>query len=150
MTVCGERLPNGLLCERPQGHSEDHWAPFPEPLKMHLSEIGHIEDTKGFLLGILSERGVRSLELIADALQTLAKVESERLSREYPPERSPRGAQINRVSDDKREQYSDKADRQWLEETENALPQIKKEPEKSRFEERLEQERKRTEAAAKK
>ena len=105
---------------------------------VQLSDLGQL-----FMAGGLSERAVHSLELIADALQTLAKVESERLSREYPPERSPRGAQINRASDAQREQFSDKASESWLRETEAAIP-------KSRFEERLESERKRAETAAKK
>jgi hypothetical protein len=105
-----------------------------------LSEIGQL-----FLAGGLTERGIRSLELIADALQTLAKVESERLTREYPPERSPRATQINRASDDKREQYSDKASEEWLKQTEAAIPIPK-----SRFEERLESERKRSETSAQK
>ena len=103
-----------------------------------LSDLGQL-----FMAGGLSERAVHSLELIADALQTLAKVESERLSREYPPERSPRATQINRTSDAQREQFSDKASESWLRETEAAIP-------KSRFEERLESERKRAETAAKK
>ena len=93
---------------------------------------GFIEDRgTAFMWGMFGERGVRSLELIADALQTLARGESERLSREYPPDRTPHAAQINRASDEQREQFKDKADDQWLRETEAALP-------KSRFETRLE------------
>ena len=89
-----------------------------------MSDVGQI-----FKLGGFTERTVSALELIADALQTRAKVESERLARDFPPERSPKNVQINRTSDDKREQYSDKATDGWLRETEAALP-------KSRFQKR--------------
>jgi len=89
-----------------------------------MSDVGQLLKLGGF-----SERTVSALELIADALQTFAKVESERLSREYPPTRNPKNVEINRTSDDKREQYSDKATDGWLRETEAALP-------KSRFQQR--------------
>ncbi len=101
---------------------------------VYLSDIGQIDDPTEFMRGVLSERGVRSLELIADALQTLARVESERLSREYPPEGRPkRATEINRTSDEKREQFSDRPSDKWVAETEAALP-------KSRFQQRLDQE----------
>ena len=94
-----------------------------------LSDFGQV-----FQAGGLTERGVRSLELIADALQTLARVESERLSREYPPEGRPkRATEINRTSDEKGEQFSDRPSDKWVAETEAALP-------KSRFQQRLDQE----------
>src|SRR5437588_2437505 len=82
-----------------------------------ISDVGQVLKLGGF-----TERTVSALEQIGDALQTLAKVESERLSREYPPTRNPKNVEINRTSDDKREQYSDKATDGWLRETEDALP----------------------------
>jgi len=146
MTGCEYRMQNGLLCERPFGHSDAHWAPEAES---KLSDIGHTMNLVA--LGSQVERGIRSLELIADALQTLAKVESERQRMEVESakklsemnERIRHGAVINRASDEKREQFSDKASESWLRETEAAIP-------KSRFEERLESERKRAETAVKK
>jgi len=110
-----------------------------------------LSPSEEFKFGALTERGVRSLELIADALQTLAKVESERERREIDSakkftemnERIRHGAIINRASDEKREAFSDKATDKWVAETEAALP-------KSRFEERLESERERAETAVKK
>ena len=97
-----------------------------------MSDVGQILKLGGF-----TERTVSALELIGDALQTLAKVESERALREVEAheklkdmnERIRRGAEINRASDDKREQFSDKATDGWLRETEAALP-------KSRFQQR--------------
>ena len=97
-----------------------------------MSDVGQILKLGGF-----TERTVSALELIADALQTLANVESDRVRREVEAheklkdmnERIRRGAEINRASDDKREQFSDKATDGWLRETEAALP-------KSRFQQR--------------
>jgi len=110
-----------------------------------------LSPSEEFKFGALTERGVRSLELIADALQTLAKVESERERREIDSakkftemnERIRHGAIINRASDEKREAFSDKATDKWVAETEAALP-------KSRFEERLESQGKRAKTPAQK
>lgn len=98
-----------------------------------------LSPSEEFKLGMLTERGVRSLELIADALQTLAKVESERLSREYPPGKVPRATQVNRASDEKRDQYKDAPSESWMRETEAALP-------KSRFETKFEEDQRAKEA----
>jgi len=95
-------------------------------------EVADLAGATSFILGHLTERFVQSIELIADALQTLAKVEAERLRKDHPDHRVPKPAQINRASDEKREEFSDKPTDKWVAETEQALPP-------TRFQERFNQ-----------
>lgn len=69
------------------------------------------------------ERLATSVEKIASALTDWVTLERERLAKEFPPERQRRAAEVNVRDKDRREQLSDKATPEWIEETEEALPQ---------------------------
>ena len=79
------------------------------------------------------ERLATAFEKIAAALENRNRIELDRLGKQYPPEREKRAAEIIRPDDERRQQFSDRASPEWIEETENALPQ-----KKSRFEEKFE------------
>ena len=68
------------------------------------------------------ERLATAFEKIATALDRLATIEHDKFVKQYPPEREKRAAEISKPSDDKREQFSDKPSKEWLEETEAAVP----------------------------
>lgn len=64
-----------------------------------------------------------SVEKIAATLTDWVTLERERLAKEFPPEKQRRAAEVNVRDKERREQLSDKATPEWLEETEEALPQ---------------------------
>jgi len=78
------------------------------------------------------DRDSRAMERIARAFERIA----DAAERAYPPEKENREPAVVILQDeDQREQYSDKPSKDWIDETEAALPS-------SRFQERLqEQER---------
>ena len=57
-------------------------------------------------------------ERIADALAKLAGLQEKRFQKEFPKEKPKRPAVIERATDEKKEQYSDHADPEWVAETE--------------------------------
>ena len=76
------------------------------------------------------ERLATAFEKIAAALEHRNRIELDRLAKSFPPEKEKRAAEIIHPEQDKRNEYSDRADSGWFEATEAALP-------KSRFQERL-------------
>lgn len=78
---------------------------------------------------------------IADAFEKIAaelfernRIERERLVLEFPVKKEPRPAEVIRPDEERRELLSDKPTKEWVEETEAALPQ-------SRFAKRLDEAR---------
>ena len=71
------------------------------------------------------ERDERAMERIASALERLAKVEEKKFRAEHPAVRPKRPAVITRPSDDKRDQFDDRADQAWVEETERTASRFK-------------------------
>jgi len=65
------------------------------------------------------------LERIAKAFEEHNRIEREKLEKQYPKARPAREAEITRTDDDKREQFTDRAEPQWYDETEAALPESK-------------------------
>jgi len=78
------------------------------------------------------ERIATAFERIAAALEARNRIELDRLAKLFPPEKEKRAAEILDPKQDKRKQYSDRADSDWFDETEAALP-------KSRFQEKYDQ-----------
>lgn len=78
------------------------------------------------------ERAIKALEGIASALHELAVVQQNRFAKDFP-QRVAKPAVIERLGDDKKEQFSDKGTEQWFEETEAATSEGK-----SRFQKRFE------------
>jgi hypothetical protein len=66
-----------------------------------------------------------ALSRIADALAKLADVQEKRYDKDYPKERPRLPAVIERPSDEKKEQYSDRADPEWVEETERTATRFR-------------------------
>ena len=75
------------------------------------------------------ERLATAFERIASALETMSKIQLDTYGKLYP-EKEKRAAEIIHPDEDKRKEYSDRAEPGWFEATEAALP-------KSRFQERL-------------
>ena len=78
------------------------------------------------------ERLATAFEKIAAALEHRNRIELDRLAKSFPPEREKRAAEIIHPDEDKRKEYSDRAEPGWFEATEAALP-------KSRFQEKFDQ-----------
>ena len=76
------------------------------------------------------ERLATAFEKIAAALQERNTIERDRLVKLFPPEKEKRAAEVIHPEQAKRDEYSDRANPEWFDETEAALP-------KSRFQERL-------------
>lgn len=66
------------------------------------------------------ERLATAFEKLATALDRLATIEHDKFVKQYPPEREKRAAEVIKPDSDKREQYSDKGDPDWFNETEKA------------------------------
>ena len=75
------------------------------------------------------ERDERAMERVARALERLATVEEKRFKADHPEPKRKRQAVITRPSDEKREQFSDRAEPEWIAETEETV---------SRFQQRFE------------
>ena len=73
-----------------------------------------------------------ALSKIAEALERLATIEEKKFNLEHPVKPKQEGI-IEKPEDEKREQFSDRADASWFAETEAATPEGK-----SRFLERFE------------
>ena len=73
-----------------------------------------------------SLRLVHAAERIADALAKLAGLEEKKFQKAYPKEKPRRPAVIERPSDEKKEQYSDRADSEWIGETEQVASRFQK------------------------
>jgi len=68
------------------------------------------------------ERLATAFEKIAAALEARNRIELDRLAKSFPPEKEKRAAEVISPDKDKREHYSDRADPEWFEATEAALP----------------------------
>lgn len=75
------------------------------------------------------ERIATAFERIASALETMSKIQLDSFAKLYP-EKEKRAAEVIHPEQEKRDEYSDRADAGWFEAAEAALP-------KSRFQERL-------------
>lgn len=71
------------------------------------------------------ERLATAFEKIAAALEHRNRIELDRLAKSFPPEKEKRAAEIIHPEQAKRDQYSDRADSEWFDETEAALPQTR-------------------------
>ena len=71
------------------------------------------------------ERLATAFEKIAAALQERNTIERDRLVKLFPPEKEKRAAEVIHPEQDKRDEYSDRADSGWFEATEAALPQTR-------------------------
>ena len=89
------------------------------------------------------ERLATAFEKIAAALQERNRIELDRLAKSFPPEKEKRAAEVINVEKDKRDQYSDRANSEWFDETEAALPP-------SKFKSRFDAANKQTEASPEK
>ena len=127
---CGEEPP------KVSGQENDWWRSLQQEWLDEHTRIAHGDKAMTDFNQKELERVIRSLESLADSFQTLARVQAERLSREFPNIKPAQAAVVTWAGDDKREQYSDKAGREWHAETEAALPP-------SRFQERFDEERRR-------
>lgn len=84
------------------------------------------------------ERLATAFEKIAAALEHRNRIELDRLAKSFPPEKEKRAAEVINPDKDKRDQYSDRAESGWFNETEAALPE-------SRFKNRYDAANKQTE-----
>jgi hypothetical protein len=75
------------------------------------------------------ERIATALEVLGKAQNKLAMIEGVRLKHDIPLAKPKRPAEFTRPTDEKKEQFSDRADSEWIDETERTA---------SRFQQRLE------------
>ena len=72
------------------------------------------------------EKTATALNRIADALAKLAGLEEKKFQKQFPHLKRKRPAEITRPSDEKKEQFSDRATDEWVAETEGIVSRFQK------------------------
>lgn len=79
------------------------------------------------------ERIAAALTRLATAFEQYNVISRERLKHEFPPEKAKRVPEVIATKSERREQYSDVPDDQWMRDTEAAIPEA------SRFQKRFDE-----------